>query len=445
MKSDNSRFLAYQVLQKYFPERTNVSQLLNDFLAGYPDLKDKGFVREMVWGVVRYLNSIDFIIDSVLEKKKVINSVRNILRLGAYQLLFVPERFPVYAAINETVELARLSDQENCVSLVNALLRRMDREKDAMPYPEREKDLVKYLAIRYSHPEWMVSRWVKMLGESSAEALLLSNNTYPGLTVRTNTLKITREALKQKLEGEGIKSEFTRHSPDGLIFAERPELESSESFAKGLFIIQDEASQLIAYMLEPKPGEKILDLCSGVGIKSSHLAQLAKREYEIISVDNSPRQIDIAKRNLEKLGVSGVSFNTEDAKKLRGIEADKVLLDAPCSGLGAIRRKPDIKWNHNLKMVQSYYPALQRELLESAARALKVGGTLVYSTCTTEPEENEEVIHGFLKKFKNFAAEKPPLVPVFEGLIDDTGYFLRTYPYKHNMDGFFAARLRRLS
>ena len=445
MKSDNSRFLAYQILQKYFPERTNVSQLLNEFLAGCPDLKDKGFVRELVWGVVRYLNSIDFIVDSVLEKKKVINSVRNILRLGAYQLLFVPERVPVYAAINETVELARLSDQENFVPLVNALLRRMDREKDSIPYPDREKNIISYLAIRFSHPDWMVARWMKRFGEANTEALLLANNAYPRLAVRTNTLKISREELRRKVEGEGINSEFTAHSPDGLVFAERPELENSESFAGGLFVIQDEASQLISYMLDPKPGEKVLDLCSGSGIKSSHLAQLSKQGSGIISVDNSPRQIEAAKKNLEKFGISGVTFMNEDARKVRGIEADKVLLDAPCSGLGAVRRKPDIKWNHNEKMVKKYYPDLQRELLESAARALRVGGTLVYSTCTTEPEENEEVIHGFLKKFKNFGAEKPAPGPLFEGLIDETGYFMKTYPYKHNMDGFFAAKLKKLS
>jgi len=444
MKSDNSRFLAYQILQKYFPERTNVSQLLNEFLAGSPDLKDKGFVRELVWGVVRYLNTIDYIIDLSLEKKKLLNSVRNILRLGAYQLIFVP-RVPAYAAINETVELARLSDQENFVPLVNAVLRKIDREKGNIVYPDREKNVLKYLSVKYSHPEWMVSRWVKRFGEASAEALLLSNNTYPGLTVRTNTLRISREELKRKLEGEGIKSEFTRHSPDGLIFAERPELENSESFTGGLFVIQDEASQLISYLLDPKPNEQILDLCSGSGIKSSHIAQISKLGSKIISVDNSPKQIEAAKRNMEKLGITDVAFRAEDAKKAVGLEADKVLLDAPCSGLGAIRRKPDIKWNHTQKMTEKYYPALQRELLESAGKALKSGGTLVYSTCTFEPEENEEVIHWFLKKFKNFSAEKPAFGPLFEGLIDESGYFLKTYPYKHDMDGFFAAKLARIN
>jgi 16S rRNA (cytosine967-C5)-methyltransferase len=291
----------------------------------------------------------------------------------------------------------------------------------------------------------MVSRWVKRFGEANAEALLVSNNSYPGLTVRTNTLKVSREELRLKLEGEGIRSEYTRHSPDGLILSERPELENSESFTGGFFVVQDEASQLISYMLDPKANEKILDLCSGSGIKSSHLAQISKQGSGIISVDNSPRRVETAKKNMEKLGVTDVTIINEDARKARGLEADKVLLDAPCSGLGAIRRKPDIKWNHNQKMIEKYYPAMQRELLDSAAKALKPGGALVYSTCTFEPEENEEVIHGFLKKFKNFCAEKPDAVTLFEGFIDESGYFLKTFPYKHNMDGFFAAKIKRLS
>ncbi|MCX5781205.1 MAG: 16S rRNA (cytosine(967)-C(5))-methyltransferase RsmB [Elusimicrobia bacterium] len=445
MKNDNPRLLAFQILQKYYPGKTNISNLLNEFFRANEDYQNKGLIREFIWGIVRYLNTIDYFIDSFLDKKNVKNPVRNILRIGVFQLLYLSEKIPSYAAVSETVELTKLSGLSNFTTLVNAILRKIEREKIRLPLPDLEKNRIAFYSIKLSHPEWLISRWINRFGEKGAENLCIFNNINPELTIRTNTLKIARDKLKILLENEGIKSEYTKYSPDGLVLSVKPELETLESFNLGCFVVQDEASQLISYILDPQKNETILDLCSGSGIKSSHIAQLSNLETEIISIDNSPKQIEIAKENLLRLGISNIKFIEEYIQKVKNIKADKILLDTPCSGLGAIRKKPDIKWNRSEKMIKKHYPVIQKELLVNAADLLKKDGIIVYSTCTTEPEENENVVNDFLKKCKNFKLEKIENKIINNDLIDDNGYFFKTYKKNVIMDGFFAAKLKKLN
>jgi len=444
MNTDNPRFVAYQVLQSYYPGETNLSQLLNKVLSGLGDFKDKGFVREIAWGVARYLNTLDYHINSFLEKKSLKTPIRNILRIGAFQLLYFTNRVPEYAAINETVELAKISGQSEFAPLCNAVLRKIQGAKTNLKLPEKDKNSTLFYAVKYSHPEWLVQRWIKRFGEEEAEKLLLVNNRAPGLTIRANTLKVAREELRQKLEQEGFPCHVTEYSPQGILLYENPELEALESFRAGLFVVQDEASQLVSYLLAPKEGASVLDLCSGSGVKAMHIYELSKGKAKIKSVDNSSKQLETAQKNFQRAGITGIELINEDVLKLRNVEADYILLDAPCSGLGAIRRKPDIKWNRSEKMLKKF-SVLQKAMLHAASGYLKTGGTLVYSTCTVEPEENEEVIFDFLKKHKNFEVQQPRKETIPAGLLDETGYFLKTYPHRHIMDGFFAAILKRMA
>jgi 16S rRNA (cytosine967-C5)-methyltransferase len=366
------------------------------------------------------------------------------LRLGLAQALYYSERIPSYAAVNESVQLARKHRQRYAAPMINAVLRRALREKDRLPWPDSAARSLEYAAIRQSHPEWMVARWRGRWGAGETDRLCAANNAVPPFTVRVNTLKITRDALRERLAEEGVPAEHCVFSPDGLVLGERPEMERLESFASGLFIVQDEASQLISRVLGPRPGEKILDLCSGSGIKASHIAQLSGGTARVTAVDLSPEQLKRAAGNFSRLGIENIEILRADITALKDMQADRVLIDVPCSGLGVIRRKPDIKWNRVPEDITQRYPPLQRELLLSAAERVKPDGVLVYSTCSIEPEEDEEVIASFLKEKPLFAVERiePPAIPA--GFITPEGFF-RSFPRCHNTDGFFAARIRRRS
>lgn len=427
---ENSRRIAYQILGDYTPQKTNLSLLINEILSEYKTT-EKGFIRGLVWGVVRHLNTLDFIINSLLKKSSAIPpQVRNALRLGIYQLLYSSDQVPAYAAVNESVAIIAGSKNKSKKGMVNAILREVERKKDSLIWPDEKKDPVKYISIKYSNPEWLTARWLKRFGRDKTIKLCELNNAVPNLCIRVNLLKISRSDLKAELEKENVLSCETQYSPCGLMFSSNPEIEKLESYRKGLFVVQDEASQLVSLMLDPQEGETILDLCSGSGAKTTHLAQIAKNNAQLISVDNSKKQLYRLNDNIRLLGIKNVKILNTDAMSLRDIKADRILFDSPCSGLGVIRRKPDIKWNRQEEDIVSRYPKLQKEILFHCAGLLKNGGVIVYSTCSIEPEENEEVIKEFLDKHADFTLEKtwmPNLI----------------LPFEYDMDGFFMARLRK--
>ncbi len=407
------------------------------------DSRDNAFILELVYGTLRNRTLLDWALDqfSAQPLAKTDAWTRNILRLGAYQMLFL-DKVPVSAAVNTAADLSK--DYGKKSGYVNGLLRSLDRKRASIVGPGPD-DPVKKLSILHSHPEWLVRRWMKRLGEETAEKFLRENNRPAPLIVRANTLKTTRDRLKASLEAEGAATIETAYSAVGLEIISSPGLRSLTAYAEGWFMVQDQAAQLIGLMLGPRPGETVLDACAAPGGKATHLAELMENRGSVIALENDQGRLGSIRENSARLGITIISPVRGDAMKYQEGRFDKVLIDAPCSGLGVLRRHPDGRWNKSEKTIRER-AVLQRGILENCASLLKPGGALVYATCTTEPEENEEVIDSFLAKHNEFALEGPQrfLPASAAGLVDNKGFF-RTFPDEPAMDGFFGVRLVKRS
>ncbi len=440
MPEISSRLVALKVLNRYKPQNTNLSELLSSVLDRASGLSDHGFARGLVWGVVRHLKTIDGMIAEYSLRKKIDPAVRNILRLGLYQMVYCKGEIPDYAALDESVELAKRSFNQATAGFVNAVLRQAQKSENGEPHIKTPDNVPGSVSLKYSYPLWMVNRWMDRYGARETIALCEAGNTPGKLTVRVNTSKISRDELIKLLEQEEAQAAPCAFSPVGLRFVSNPKLETLNSFKRGLFCVQDEASQLIAYLLSAGPGDDVLDLCCGSGTKSIHIAQIAGTGVNITAVDSSAAQLEKAREYIKAYGIKNIKLVKADISKLKNIRAKKVLLDAPCSGLGAVRHKPDIKWNRQESDITTRYPKIQSELLSAAAACVKPGGTLVYCTCTTEPEENEMVVEKFLSANTGFALQRPELPASAGELITEAGYF-RTFTHKHGTDSFFGAKM----
>jgi 16S rRNA (cytosine967-C5)-methyltransferase len=400
------------------------------------DARERSFLMELVYGVLRYRQTLDWVLKGLLKKPSGLGiDTLNNLRLAAYQILFM--RVPEWAAVHEAVEMEKNDGRPEVVNgVLRNLLRRPPGERlsfDAM----KKKGTVPYLAVLTSHPEWLIRRWVGRFGVKEAQGLAEANNRIPPLTLRVNTLKSTREEIIKKLLQMGIAGEPTPFSPDGIKLKEF-HLFKELTLLKGSLMVQDEASQLISYLLEPQPGERVLDACAAPGGKTTHIAQLMGDTGEIIAADIDEKRIALLRNTISTLGISSATIICSDiaAHEPEG-RFDRILLDAPCSSLGVIRRNPDVKYRHSRRDL-SRFKAKQISLLLSASKLLRPGGIMVYSVCSTEPEEGEEVIKEFLKDSEDFYIIDATLP--FLGEFMKNG-FLRTYPHRHDMDGFFGVRL----
>jgi 16S rRNA (cytosine967-C5)-methyltransferase len=404
------------------------------------DPRDNAFILELVYGVLRHRSRLDWILEqfSAQPLSKTDIRTRNILRLGAYQMLFL-NKVPVSAAVNTSTELAKEHGGKS--GYVNGLLRNLDRKRDAIADPPAS-DPVRRLSVLYSHPAWLVKRWNARFGEEKTELLLRENNRPAPLVIRTNTLKTTREELRASLESDGATVTEAAYSNTGLEIRSSPGLRSLSAYDKGWFVVQDEAAQLVGTMLDPRPGENVLDACAAPGGKATHLAELMKNQGSLIALESEPGRIGRIEENSSRLGTSIVKPVLGDATQYKEGPFDKVLIDAPCSGLGVLRRHPDGRWNKQEGMILERAP-VQRSILKNCAALLKPGGALVYATCSTEPEENENIINSFLTEPSGaFRIDDPrPCLPEpARRLVDDQGFF-RTFPSEPSMDGFFGVRL----
>ncbi|KYZ77207.1 16S rRNA methyltransferase [Anaerosporomusa subterranea] len=404
--------------------------------------QDRRFLTELVYGTVKAWGTIDWIMSRYVDRPpaKIPPMIRNILRLGLYQLFFL-SKVPPSAACNQAVELAKKYGHPGTVKFVNAVLRSAARNQEKAKYPTKEEDLLRYLALTYFHPEWLVSRWLKRFDSEAVERLLQENNKPPRLSLRTNTLKITREALLVRLAQEGVTCTASDWTPEGIICHELPALASLTSLKEGLFQVQDESSMLVAHVVDPQPGEFVIDACGAPGGKSTHLAALMKNTGRLLSVDLFEHKLAITRENARRLGITCLETLQTDAATLSDQfsgKADRVLVDAPCSGLGVLRRKPDSRWRKTESQLQDL-PKLQLSILTGAASCLKPGGVLVYSTCTTEPEENEMVIREFLSIRPDFSLQSAgSRLPS-----PRQGEFVQLWPHLDFVDGFFISRLKK--
>ena len=408
------------------------------------DALDSAFILELVYGTLRNRALLDWILNrfSAQPVEKTDRWTRNILRLGAYQMLFL-NRVPVSAAVNTSVELAKQHGRKH--GYVNALLRNLDRKRGAITYPGSD-DKPLQLSILYSHPEWLVRRWTERFGAETTEAFLLANNHPAPLIIRTNTLRTTRNVLKATLCSEGVTAVETSHSPVGLEIVAGSGLQDLSSYRKGWFMIQDQAAQLISLMLAPQPGETVLDACAAPGGKATHLSEIMQNRGMIVALDSDAGRIEKIQENIRRLGITIIKTVQGDAARYSEEKFDKILIDAPCSGLGVLRRHPDGRWNKSMRKI-SDRRILQMQILKNCVRLLKPGGALVYATCTTEPEENEDVIADFLHMSSNeFTIDdpRPYLPPTAAPLIGNDGFF-RTFPRETEMDGFFGVRMIKKS
>jgi 16S rRNA (cytosine967-C5)-methyltransferase len=402
---------------------------------------DEAFATELVYGTLRHRGQVDWAIGQTLHGRldRLPARIRDVLRLGAYQLTFL-SRVPARAACDETVELARRVGHRGTVSLVNAVMRRLAASPPAWPEPA---DTAEAIAVRWSHPEWLVARWLARLGPEETRGLCEANNATPPSWVRLNTLRGTPAVLDARLRALGIEAEPSARVPEARrVTAGSPDARDA-AYAAGLLTPQDEGSMLVARLAAPAPGEVVIDACAAPGGKTTHLAALMEGRGRVVACDVLEQKLTTVRRQCERLGVSGVETRLLDAARLGDAfpaAADRVLVDAPCSGLGVLRRRPEIRWRIR---PEDLGPIAERQLrlLTGAAGAVRPGGRLIYSVCTTEPEEGRDVIAAFLASSPAFAP-----VPIEDwpfATPDGRPGTVLLYPHRAGTDGFFVAVLRR--
>ena len=446
----DARSLAFTTLTTLAKKPDTTLDAVLDRLTQNADLsrREMALANALVYGVLRHKGLLDHTIDHFAAKgiASMDKRITTILRIALFQLRFM-DRIPESAAVNTAVELAKIHASEKSGGFVNAILRSCLREPDQPDLSALEP--VKKLATETSMPQWLVEKWVQRMGFEEAEELCRASNEIAPITVRTNTLKTTREALMERLSPQVSHLSKTAISPLGISFsAPKVPIFELDAFKKGLFQVQDEAAQLIALMANPTPGQRVLDLCAGVGGKSGHLAQCMENRGELVSMDVEGYKLQSLAREMKRLGVTCITTHAADlcseSPDLIKEGFDLVLVDAPCSGLGVIRRNPDTKWRH-FKRNATRHAKKQKTILSAAARCVRPGGTLVYAVCSTEPEENQEVISAFLEKHTDFRMMEPFDMPPegAKSLATPQGA-ITTQPHRHAMDGFFAARMRRI-
>jgi len=445
----HARLLALRVLERVSSAGAYADILLHSALGRSTlNAPDRAFATDLVYGTLRWRGKIDFYLSHFVDQDlaKLEPLVASTLQLGAYQLLCA-DRVPASAAVDQSVRCIRAAGMNRATGLVNAVLRRLALEHPRIALPSAEDDPIAHLTHVLSLPRWIAERWIERFGVEAAVALAQASNQSPPLTVRTNRARADAGALLEDLRENFPSAAACRFARDGIVLGRRGNPARDPSFLAGRFTVQDEASQLVVALLDPQPGERILDLCAAPGGKTTAIAERVGPAGSVVAVDRNPRRLDLVRRAVRRLGLPGIRTVTRDGTRPLAELApeggfDRILVDAPCSGLGTLRRHPDAKWR-----VRPADPArlaeIQRTLLRQAATVLRPGGALVYSACTVLAEENEEIASRFLLGSSDFAPLPRDRVPDEVKSVTDANGFLRTHPHIHDADGFFAARFER--
>ncbi|NLT49830.1 MAG: 16S rRNA (cytosine(967)-C(5))-methyltransferase RsmB [Ignavibacteria bacterium] len=404
--------------------------------------KDKALLYEIVHGVTRWMGRIDWILTGFYKGtfSKGIPNIKNALRVALYQIMFL-DKVPDYAAVNESVNFIKRLQGQKPADLTNAILRNIIKNKENIRYPEREQDLPGFLSAYQSHPSWLVKRWLSQFGEEFTEQLLIANNEKPQMFLRVNKLKTSAEELKGLLKSVNLKYYDANYLNEFIKLASITNITDWEYFSKGYFSIQDESTGFPCLLLDAKPEHKVLDLCAAPGGKTTLIAEMMKNNGKLVAIDKFAARIKILNGNLERMGVKNAEVVESDALEFEGGPFDRILIDAPCSGLGTLTKKPDIKWKRDLGDIRKLRFS-QMSLLKKGASLLKSGGFLVYSTCTIEKEENFGIIKDFLSENKDFKLVSAK--GFFDDSIINEDGCIQTYPHIHKMDGAFAAKLTKL-
>ena len=434
------RGLAVKILNRV--ERTDAyldrlldNEMRNSELTG----QDKALLYEIVHGVVRWMGRLDWILNGFYKGtfSKAIPNLKNGLRVALYQIMFL-DRIPDYSAVNEAVEFVKKLQGPKPAGLTNAVLRNIIRSKDSIRYPDPNDDLVGYLSAYYSHPSWMVKRYVERFGRQETEELLQANNEKPYLTLRLNALRVQPEEFKTLLESVNLRFSHGKYLPEFFKLQNLTNITAWEYFTRGYFNIQDESAGLACRLLDVSDGMRILDLCAAPGGKTAYIAALMHDKGEIIALDRFDSRLKLLRRNMQRLGTSSIKTIETDALEYNDSHFDRVIADVPCSGSGTLTKKPDIKWKKDLFTLREMND-LQYKLLCKAGELVKPGGVVVYSTCSIEPEENTKIVEKFLSEHPDFELESAQ--GKFPDEILDENGCIQTFPQRHKMDGAFAAKL----
>jgi 16S rRNA (cytosine967-C5)-methyltransferase len=445
---NDPRKLAAETLIEVQLSKQTLDQLLasSETMIRALNRPDRALFHALVFGILRHQNLLDWTIDQYLRRstKNIDPQIRIILRLGVYQIRFM-DRVPDSAAVNTSVELAKKMKKKWAAGFVNGLLRSVVRADRPSGLPDPNHHPEAYLSTTYSFPPWLIKRWLKRWAFDHTEALCMAINQIPPVTIRANSLKTDLASLLEAAGTEASQVIPCTTSPEGFhLTGLKRSIDQWPAFQKGWFQVQGESAQLVSRFLAPQPGHQVWDACAGLGTKTAHMAQMMKNRGAILATDRHPGKLAKLDAEMTRLDIKIVESRQLDlstaVKNLDSSPYDRILLDAPCSGLGVLQRNPDGKWNTALDDLHTHQKR-QRALIEVVANHLKPNGILVYAVCSMEPEENEAVIRDFLQNHPEFdifspnpivAENLPPLTP--EG-------FLRTSPHPHKMDGFFAAAL----
>lgn len=451
----NARAEALKLIERSLRDKGYLNRLLDSLLASHAaaDPRDKALVSELSYGVLRNLRLLDFYLAQASSRKldDIDPKLLNALRMGAYQLLFL-DKIPDHAAVGETVNLAK-GMKTGSSRFANAVLRSLIRGKDTMKQPEVIKNLYTRLAIKYSYPDWMIELFKNEIAAKRKlkeddeilpllEERLIKLNSRAPLALRANRLATTREKLVESLRAQGMDAQPGKYSPDAVIVDKIESVRKIKGYDEGQFMVQDEGSQLVVHLLSPSRGEKILDVGAAPGGKTTFIAEMMGNEGQVVALDTSATKVGLIAQNAARLGIKCVGAAVGDimqpTSSFKAGDFDRVLVDAPCSSLGVLRRHPEAKW-HKRKESARELAALQELMLDAASYYLRKKGVLVYSVCTTTIEEGMAVAQKFLDAHPNFVSEPPPpFKNVNFGHVTSDGHVdLCDCP---DVDGFFAVR-----
>ena len=403
--------------------------------------QDRALIQEIFFGVIRWRKRLDWIIEQFFQGsiKKSPRFVRQILQSSLYQLIYL-DRIPSYAIINEAVKIAKFKGGRYWSGKINAILRNFLNNQNKFEFPDISKTPVEAIAIQYSFPRWIVERWIKRWGVNETIALCTANNNRPHITLRVNSSKIKPQKFEEKLSELNVKVVSSKYSENFFRADTLPTLSQFKLFQQGYFSIQDESAGLACQLLQPEPGETIIDLCAAPGGKTAYLNELSKNKANIYSIDLNFSRLKLVRESLKRPGFSTSRLIQGDARNFSCKLVDKIIVDVPCSGLGVIAKRVDLRWRRKPEQIGEL-TKIQLDILRNAASLVKSGGSIVYSTCTIEPEENEEIITKFLSENKQFQIDSarsyvPEIFTTGEG-------YVYTFPHKHGIDGSFAVRLQK--
>jgi 16S rRNA (cytosine967-C5)-methyltransferase len=406
--------------------------------------RERGLASRIAAGTLQHLNTIDWALSLFIKSPldKLTPRIRSLLRLSAYQLLYL-DRVPAHAAVDEAVRLALRYGHRGVAGLTNAVLRRLAAQKEDLPWPNKQTRPAEALALGCSHPLWMVRRWINAYGLHEAEDLCRANNEPAPVSLRPNTLRTGAPQLKALLKAAGVEAVHNPVVPGLLAVNLQQSLAELDSFRKGLFTVQGESSALVAPLVAPVAGQKVLDLCSAPGGKTTHLAELMQDSGAVLAADLHPHRLRLVEEAARRLGLSSIRTLAADGREIGQVGLglqDRILVDAPCSGLGVLRRLPELKWRRGEEQLPKMHK-LQLDLLEAASLLLSAGGTLVYSICSNESEETSAVVAAFSAIHPEMVlqSEFAELPAALAGAVTSAGA-INLLPHRHRVDGFFIAR-----